>query len=317
MSRQSFGSRSSSVASDAGASALGQPIDGSRVVAPQTSLLVCGADISARSPALAVYMSASNAFTVYYFGQTHKTAWLHGTVLGLRSSGATIHLIDITRKDAEGKRHGRSNLRGCVSGSRVKSLDNKSRGSSERLIRGRIVSLVDVLEEHVALNIPPKVPHTQRQDPMKVVVYDNVESHRTLVHVGIEGYAYALFGRSASVSTLCEATGVFKYLLERRGIDYSIVPPTAAKREFAATGKATKQDMLATFLDMTYPSPLHTYVRQRSNASVSPLADIVDAFAILQYQLAQMQPNIQQLTPLPRIPLGTAQNPSLNIAPNT
>jgi len=287
-------------------------MDGSRVVASQTSLFVCGADISARSPALAVYMSASKAFTVYYFGQTHKTAWLHGTVLGLRSSGATIHLIDITRKDGVCKRHARSNLRGRVSGSRVRSLDTKSRGSSERLVRGRIVSLVDVLEEHVALNISPKVHHTQRQDPMK----DNVESH-TLVHVGIEGYAYALFGRSASVSTLCEATGVFKYLLESRGIDYSIVPPTAAKREFAATGKATKHDMLTTFLDMTYPSPLHTYVRQRSNASVSPLADIVDAFAVLQYQLAQMQPKIQQLTPLPRIPLGTAQNPSLNIAQNT
>ena len=215
--------------------------------------------MSVRSPALAVYTAASNNFTVYYFAQTRADYWLHGITLVVRTSGAKVHFMDLTSHS----KHADTDL-------------------ADQTMHTRVSSLVAVLESHAGRDDP--IRRDREHGPADVSTRELGREHVLGTYICIEGYAYSRFGHSSSVSKICEATGIFKFLLGRAGMSYSVLPPSAAKRAFTGKGGANKRVMLDSFLGLlSYPSVLHSHLKMRKLSARSPLYDIVDAMSIVLY----------------------------------
>lgn len=103
--------------------------------------------------------------------------------------------------------------------------------------------------------------------------------------VGLEDYAFAATGR---VFHIGENTGILKYFLDDRDIDFHPIPPTVIKKFATGKGNADKTRMTDAFLN-TY-SPARNWIplffpRYQKGASVakSPMADLADAYWIARY----------------------------------
>jgi len=59
--------------------------------------------------------------------------------------------------------------------------------------------------------------------------------------IGIEGYAY---GRANKATALGELSGVIKYILEEKGLTYTIIAPMAVKKFVTGKGNAHKELVL-------------------------------------------------------------------------
>jgi len=232
------------------------------------TLIICGADISTHSPALAVFDKSAMTYTIYFIGQRQRDLAFHGCIVTLRDTGARIHMVNL-RQDriiSPGRieRRPKHDQNTLLNAGKEKLSDGVGRTNVSLLARA--------LETHL------QIREEWHESSM------SVHAPPPRGHVYIEGYAYGLFGRSASISSLCETTGTFKYLLSEMGVSYAIVSPTAIKKSFGGSGKATKKAIMERFLAMTFHSPLHSIFSSGRNPT-SPLTDIIDAFFVLQHHI--------------------------------
>lgn len=97
--------------------------------------------------------------------------------------------------------------------------------------------------------------------------------------VCIEGYS---MGSSGKVFNIAENAGLFKYFMYKAGIEYITPAPTTVKKQFTGKGNANKDAMHDALV-----SRYGVSVAERLNlsASASPVADVVDAFAMVDYYL--------------------------------
>jgi hypothetical protein len=231
-------------------------------------LIICGADISLHSPALAVFDKNAQMYTIYFIGQRQRDLALHGCTLTLRDTCARIHMVNL-RQDGN-RSPGRFQRRPDQKAPITQAPDKEK--LSDVVGRTNVTLLARALETHLPLR-------EECHESSK-----SVHAPPPRGHVYIEGYAYGLFGRSASISSLCETTGTFKYLLSEMDVSYAIVSPSTIKKSFAGSGKATKKAITERFLAMTLNSPLHN-IFSSGRKPTSPLTDVIDAFFVLQHHI--------------------------------
>ena len=98
----------------------------------------------------------------------------------------------------------------------------------------------------------------------------------TIEMVYLEDYAYAATGK---VFHIGENTGLLKYKLLSRGIDWDTVAPTAIKKSAVGHGNAGKQTMIDQFRK---ESNIDLY-KELDCVTDNPVSDIVDSYFICKY----------------------------------
>jgi Holliday junction resolvasome RuvABC endonuclease subunit len=98
--------------------------------------------------------------------------------------------------------------------------------------------------------------------------------------VYIEDYS---FGSTGRVFHIAENMGQLKYQLYRAGIKFETIPPTVIKKYFFGKGNADKDKMYEAFLSKTNIDLYQTLGKSRGKKVISPISDIVDAYAIACY----------------------------------
>lgn len=93
----------------------------------------------------------------------------------------------------------------------------------------------------------------------------------------LEGYS---LGSKGLVFNIAEATGIMKFLVQNSGIEIEIVPPTVHKKLFCGKGNGNKELMIKSFKDK-YPDFIE--LNNYDEIGISPISDIVDSFAVLNY----------------------------------
>ena len=96
----------------------------------------------------------------------------------------------------------------------------------------------------------------------------------------LEGYA---MGASGRVFNIAENIGLLKHKMWKEGIAFITPAPTAVKKTFTGKGNAKKLGMYEALLGMGLDVDLEKVMD--SNAEKSPIADIVDSFAMVHYKL--------------------------------
>lgn len=101
----------------------------------------------------------------------------------------------------------------------------------------------------------------------------------------LEGYSY---GSKGTIFNIAENTGVLKHKMWKAGIDFIIPAPTTIKKHFSGKGNANKQMMYDSGreFDKTIPDVLELY---NWMADASPMADIVDSYAMVHYLIDYMK----------------------------
>lgn len=104
--------------------------------------------------------------------------------------------------------------------------------------------------------------------------------------VCLEGYSFG--SRSSSMTNIAENTGVLKHKMWKEGIDFIIPAPTTIKKHFSGKGNANKQMMYESGreFDKTIPDVLELY---NWKIDASPMADIVDSYAMVHYLIDYMK----------------------------
>jgi Holliday junction resolvasome RuvABC endonuclease subunit len=95
--------------------------------------------------------------------------------------------------------------------------------------------------------------------------------------VFLEDYSYASKGLTFSIG---ENVGLLKYKLFLSKIPFVLVQPSKVKKSFCGKGNANKIKMYEEFIKKTNVDLLKFY-----SSIASPVNDIVDAFALYQYGL--------------------------------
>lgn len=101
--------------------------------------------------------------------------------------------------------------------------------------------------------------------------------------ISIEGYSMGSRGR---VFNLAENCGLLKWQLYKQQKDFILIPPTVVKKFATGKGNANKQAMYEAFVKET-GVPLHEILTPKRKDVSSPVTDIVDAYYILKYRVAQ------------------------------
>lgn len=135
-----------------------------------------------------------------------------------------------------------------------------------------------------------------------------IDKHRQQ-HVGapvtvyIEGYAFS--SQSSSVSKLCELGGIVRFALFQRGWKHVEICPRTAKKHFGPSGKATKEEMYASYLARGFPS-MCTLMGIMPHQH--PQEDMIDALAVLMTGLqVDATPRPKKKTPKKRRRVHTDQ----------
>jgi Holliday junction resolvasome RuvABC endonuclease subunit len=115
-------------------------------------------------------------------------------------------------------------------------------------------------------------------DWIKALLDQNKEDESHSVFVYIEGYALGMAG-SSSVSKLCELGGILRYMLWREKWTFNELSPSTVKKHFAASGRASKPDMLNAYLKKGYPL-LNEVLNVKSHQH--PAEDVYDAIGVLE-----------------------------------
>lgn len=227
--------------------------------------LYCGVDMSLRSPAMTVYDCVTFSFTVYFVSKNSRDRKLDGIQLQIGPNARSLKMVAMTSPAIRQRRA--TNLAHAHSS----CLDENKRDSPYCAIsyfRG-------ILRKQIGLGIAPSE-----------------------IKFCLEGYAFGLFGKSSSVSALCEVTGALKYILQEEGITVLVCSPSAVKKAFCGNGKATKRDMMKAFDDQCQAAALDTLeslpgarlrVFTLSHLSLTPASDIVDSFAVASYAMLSLQ----------------------------
>lgn len=97
--------------------------------------------------------------------------------------------------------------------------------------------------------------------------------------VCLEGYS---MGSKGKVFNLAENGGLLKYKMWKAGIEVITPAPTTVKKTFCGKGNAGKEDMHTAFVERTGVD-VSSLVGKKPDAS--PVSDIVDSYAMLDYFL--------------------------------
>lgn len=101
--------------------------------------------------------------------------------------------------------------------------------------------------------------------------------------IGIEGYS---FGSKGKVFHLAENCGLMKWHLYKQNFAFEAFAPTVIKKFATGKGNANKDAMYAAFVQETSVR-LADILTPKKKKLGSPVTDIVDAYYILKYTLAQ------------------------------
>ena len=101
-------------------------------------------------------------------------------------------------------------------------------------------------------------------------------------NVCLEDYAYAATGR---VFNIGENTGILKFRMQVRDIEFITVAPTEVKKYATGKGNANKELMLSSFITQTGVDLRDVIGYTGEN----PISDIVDSFYICNFFRAQME----------------------------
>ena len=94
-------------------------------------------------------------------------------------------------------------------------------------------------------------------------------------HVFIEDYSFASTGRVFNIAENCR---VLKYLLWRKGITFTTIPPTVIKKIATGKGNSNKQAMEESFIKETgFDMRKHL---QLSKSASNPVSDIIDSYYV-------------------------------------
>jgi len=96
----------------------------------------------------------------------------------------------------------------------------------------------------------------------------------------LEGYA---MGASGQVFNIAENTGLLKHKMWKNGIQVITPAPTAVKKSFTGKGNAKKPDMYAALVESHDPLNLEELLG--STCANSPIADIVDSYAMVHHMV--------------------------------
>lgn len=96
--------------------------------------------------------------------------------------------------------------------------------------------------------------------------------------VCLEGFAMGAKGR---ITSIAENTGLLKHKIWKAGIEFVVAAPTSVKKSFSGKGNAKKEDMYQALLDKGLETDLEKVLACK--ASDSPLADVVDSFAMVHH----------------------------------
>ena len=123
------------------------------------------------------------------------------------------------------------------------------------------------------------------------IINDIIKDNKD-VHFYIEGYSFSARGM---IFDIAELTGIVKYLLEQQyNININIVEPSVIKKFATGKGNASKQQMRDAIKNVPEVFELYQQIapllqgRSKKNfTSESPLADLTDAYYLLQYALSR------------------------------
>lgn len=96
----------------------------------------------------------------------------------------------------------------------------------------------------------------------------------------LEGYS---MGSKGMIFDIAENIGLLKYKMWKAGIPFITPSPTSVKKEFSGKGNSNKQLMYEALQKKGLDLDLETLLQ--CAASNSPLADITDSFALVDYLL--------------------------------
>lgn len=97
--------------------------------------------------------------------------------------------------------------------------------------------------------------------------------------VVIEGYS---MGSNGLIFNIAENCGLFKHFMYKSGIPFITPAPTTVKKQFSGKGNANKQAMHDALLTRY---GVDVGARMGMNPTTSPVNDVVDAFAMVDYYL--------------------------------
>ena len=120
--------------------------------------------------------------------------------------------------------------------------------------------------------------------------YDNISEWALAIlqkfgvkEVALEGYS---MGSKGQVFNIGENTGILKYKLWQAGITFTVPAPTTIKKHFTGKGNAKKEAMLDAF-DSRFDIDLKTIINYTRKNIESPIGDVVDCVAIVDYLIQE------------------------------
>jgi len=102
------------------------------------------------------------------------------------------------------------------------------------------------------------------------VIADNMPQY-----VFIEDYSFASTGRVFNIAENC---GILKYLLWRKGLPFTTIPPTVIKKTATGKGNSNKHSMEESFLKET-GFDVRNHLKLSKSAS-NPVSDIIDSYYV-------------------------------------
>lgn len=116
---------------------------------------------------------------------------------------------------------------------------------------------------------------------IQILLKHNVKS------VCLEGYSMGSQGR---IFNIAENIGLLKHKMWKAGIEFITPAPTAVKKHFTGKGNSNKDAMYNALQLLDVDLDLETLLSSKSKDS--PIADIVDSFAMVSYMLNNMDSKV-------------------------
>lgn len=150
----------------------------------------------------------------------------------------------------------------------------------------------EALRDNITILEPPvkSVSNEERYYTLAKTIVDFIKSKTDERIVYIEDYSYASSGNTFNIG---EATGALKQMLWLEGFEISKLSPGSIKKFATGKGNAGKTDMLDAFIDSTGYDWNETFygfkngIEKGMKKIPAPVTDIIDAYWILQYALAE------------------------------
>lgn len=128
-----------------------------------------------------------------------------------------------------------------------------------------------------------------RWEHLKNWAWDKVQDCTFVI---FENYSYGSRGRA--IFNIAESTGIIKQKIWSNDIQLEVVPPSAAKKHFTDNGAADKTMMYNEFVFQTNINLIKLFNYEKAKID-SPIADIVDSFALVSYAVDNYTFNISDV----------------------